>query len=406
MSLRVLRGTRAVAISLVALLFIAFAVIQYKQHLIRGRMERLLADFHSIRLNETTWPEAQALMRRWGDAGHAHGACNSTDCAYDITVVGWPSLLPDGRAAPWLYRWGGRFPLLLERVGVRFSVLDLRFLVEDGTVRRTHLNVTAETGDASQISLLLVAVISRSTLSHASPGSSGSDESPNMVGADEELGAHPNFVVGADGFCSGCETISLAFTPQIAQDELVRLTSFDLSCLTRVWPCSQLSELAPALMRADAANLRDVPRNSVHCTTPAWALARDAGVIWLVDTLDTSQVLDPNPPYGEAASLVEQDQVRLVKTLRGVSRIPAQTILLFRPYSGVEYEARAVPEHLAKGHRYIVFPSPAGDWVKDGAEAWRCGVIEDTPANELSVKRGIAVDDHLRAPELTGAWPW
>jgi hypothetical protein len=44
--------------------------------------------------------------------------------------------------------------------------------------------------------------------------------------------------------------------------------------------------------------------------------------------------------------------------------------------------------------------------LKDGAEAWRCGVIDDTQANEQSINQGIAMEDHLRAPELTGAWPW
>ena len=45
-------------------------------------------------------------------------------------------------------------------------------------------------------------------------------------------------------------------------------------------------------------------------------------------------------------------------------------------------------------------------WLKEGAQAWRCGVLEDSPANELSIQQGIAMNDHLRAPELTGAWPW
>ena len=314
-------------------------------------------------------------------------------------MTGWPSLLPNGTAAPWIYRFGGRSPVLLQLVGMRFSVLQLRFLVEDGLVRRTRFSITAETEDAGYSSALLVTAKSYTALNGSG------DDAPNNVGADEGLGVHPDFIVGSDGFCTGCETVSLAYTPHIAPDELARLTSFNISCFTRMLPCLHLSAIAPALMREDAATLRDVPRNSVPCTTPAWALARDAGAIWLVDTLSTERVLDPNP-YGEAPSLIEQDQIRLVSIIKGSPRIPPQTILRFRPYSGIEYQARAVPEHLSQGHRYILLPSIYSDWLKEGVQAWRCGVLNDTPTNELAVKQGIAMNDHLRIPELTGAWPW
>jgi hypothetical protein len=402
MSLRVIGShtMRIATTSFLTLLLIAFSLIQIKQYLIRRDSMRLLADFHSISLNETSWPEAQALMQRWGKLGHAHGPCSSTDCAYDITLIGWPSLLPNGNgtATRWLYRFG-RFPLLLQRVGMRFSIMELRFLIEDGTVRRAHLSITAETENEKYMSALLVTVRSRTSLDD-------SDEALHTVGADEELGTHPDFIVGPDGFCTGCENISLVYTPHIAPNELVRLTSFNISCLTRMRPCPHLSELAPALMREDATNLRSVPRNSVPCTTPAWALARDAGAIWLVDTIARAQVPDPKPPYGETPPLVEEDQVRLVRILKGPLRIPPETHIRFRPYSGVEYQARAVPEHLIQGHRYLLLPSPDEDWLKEGAEAWRCGVLEDSPANQLAMKQGIAMDDRLRLPELTGVWPW
>lgn len=397
----VFRVTRAIAISLCTLLLTALTWVQYKDHIIRRRSERLLADFQSVRLNQTTWQEAQALMQRWDTLGHAHGPCSSTDCAYDITVTGWPSLLPNGAATPWLYRFGGRFPILLQFVGMRFSVLELRFLIEDGLVRRTRLHIMAETEDAGYMSALLVTAKSYATLNGLED-----HDAPDNVGADEGLGIHPDFIVGSDGFCTGCETISLAYTPHIAPDELARLTSFNISCFTRMLPCVHLSALAPALMQQDAATPRNVPRNSVPCTTPAWALARDAGAIWVVDTLSNGRVLDPNPPYGEKPSLVEEDHIRLISILKGPSRIPPQTTLRFHPYSGVEYQARAIPEHLNQGHRYILLPSTDSDWRKEGAQAWRCGVLNDTPSNELAVKQGIAMNDHLRIPELTGAWPW
>jgi hypothetical protein len=380
------------------MLLLAFALLQFKEHLLRRNNERLLADFHSIRLNQTTWPEAQALMQHWDNQGHAHGPCSPADCAYVISVSDWPSLLPiAGKDPPWLDRLG-RFPILLQLVGLRFSTMELRFLIEDGAVRRTRLSLMAETQEGGYVSILLVNVRSHASLDRSDPALSN-------VGADEELGAHPNFVVGSDAFCTGCETISLAYTPEISHEELVRLTSFRLSCLTDNLPCTHLSSLASALTQEKARYVRDVPRNSAPCVTPVWALSRDAPAIWVAEALATGQVQDPSPIYGEARPLVEEDQVRLVKILKGPTRIAPQTILRFRPYAGVEYEARAVPEHLKQGHHYILMPSGYDDWQQNGADAWRCGVLEDTQANELSVEQGIAMNDHLRAPELTGEWP-
>jgi hypothetical protein len=396
-----LRTARVTAILLLTLLLLAFALLQVKEHLLRKRNERLLSDFHSIRLNQTTWPEAQALMERWGKMGHARGPCSSMDCAYDITVIGWPSLVPDGGAGPWLDRLG-RFPFVLRQlVGVRFSLLHLRFLVQDGAIRRTQLNIAAETvGYAGYMSEMLIYVRSRASIS-------SSDEAMRTVGADEELGVHPNFVVGPESFCTGCETISLTFTPGIAPEELMRLTSFHLSCLTDNLPCIHLSGFAPAMMEEKAKYLREVPRNSVPCTTPAWALGRDADGIWLADTLSAGQVMDPDTIPGESPSIVEEDQIRLVKILKGPLKIAPQSVLRFRPYSGVEYEARAVPEHLKQGHRYILLPwAYDDDWQKKGVVAWRCGVLEDTPENELSIQQGVGLDDHLRGSELTEEWPW
>ncbi len=65
-----------------------------------------------------------------------------------------------------------------------------------------------------------------------------------------------------------------------------------------------------------------------------------------------------------------------------------------------------MPEHLAQGHRYFVLPYTDENWLEDFAFTGRCGVIEDTAANEAEVQRGMAMNDHLRVPELNGDWKW
>jgi hypothetical protein len=395
----VLRATYITAATLVSLLTLTFALLEFQQYRIHRRSERLLADFQSIHLNTTTWQEAQIIIRRWGASGHAHGFCGPANCAYEITATGWPSSIPIHKTDSWLSRLEDQLAPLLRRIGLRLSILDLRFVIEDGAVRRTRLDLVVEAGGSNDVSALLVGVRSHAALD-------GTDRAIGSIGADEELGIHPSFVAAPDSFCTGCETISLVYTPQIAPDELRRLTSFQMSCLTRWKPCRHLQDFAPALTREYAQVSQEVPRNSVRCNTPPWALARDAQAIWLVDALGVGRVLDPDPPFGEKPSLVEQDQIRLVRILKGPTFVSPRRTLRFRPYSGTEYEARGVPEHLTEGHRYIVFPTYDGDSGAKGVGAWSCGVIDDSSANELSIQKGIAMNDHLRVPELTEDWPW
>src|SRR5580692_8301208 len=85
--MRIIRILRAVCLSTLALLLVAFASVQIEQHLLRHRAERLLADFQSIRLHQSTWADAQTLMTRWGAWGHYDGQCSAADCAYTITLA-------------------------------------------------------------------------------------------------------------------------------------------------------------------------------------------------------------------------------------------------------------------------------------------------------------------------------
>jgi membrane protein YdbS with pleckstrin-like domain len=42
----------------------AFAVVQIQQRMVRWRAHRLSAEMHQIRLSQSTWADAQRVMRR------------------------------------------------------------------------------------------------------------------------------------------------------------------------------------------------------------------------------------------------------------------------------------------------------------------------------------------------------
>jgi len=58
----ILRILRVTALAVLAVVLLLFAVVQFQQHLLRWRAERLMADMHQIRLYQSNWADAQRLM--------------------------------------------------------------------------------------------------------------------------------------------------------------------------------------------------------------------------------------------------------------------------------------------------------------------------------------------------------
>jgi hypothetical protein len=53
---------------------------------LRWRAERLSADMNQIRLYQSTWADAQRLMKRWGAWGRYEGNCTPESCTYEIEM--------------------------------------------------------------------------------------------------------------------------------------------------------------------------------------------------------------------------------------------------------------------------------------------------------------------------------
>jgi len=74
-------------VAALALVMLALAIVQAQRYLLRWRATRLLADFHQIRLYQSTWADAQRMMRRWGAWGSYDGTCSAQDCRYRIVLA-------------------------------------------------------------------------------------------------------------------------------------------------------------------------------------------------------------------------------------------------------------------------------------------------------------------------------
>jgi|ERR1017187_9079072 hypothetical protein len=287
--MRKTRILRAVSLSGLALILVAFVFIQFEQHLLRHRAEHLLVDFQSIRLHRGTWVDAQALMTRWGAWGHYDGECTPSDCGYTITLS--DPVTRVSRHANSDTEW--HLIMYLARaytfLGGKISTFRVNFLVQDGTIWRSsvwlNLQVPAYANKDADYGYSLLLSARASDSLHAKP------QGPWILGSDDQLADHPNYKEGRPSGCENCLSSQVTFTPYVSPAELKQLTAYNLSCLTRLHNCLDLPDVLPIVHEWEPA--RPLPLQKAlpeHCGIPVFARARDATNVLVVDVLSSKVV--------------------------------------------------------------------------------------------------------------------
>ncbi len=362
------------------------------------------ADMRQIRLYQSTWADAQRLMKRWGAWGRYEGSCTTEGCTYLIEMSDISSSSAHHSPPSWvnwllvhdrfnLYHWlGGR--------GAQFKA---SFTVRNGTIWResTGIAVVASSRKEQKEDVfdrtLSVFAQSRQRL-HPTI------EDPfSFMGPDEQLAQHPFYRVGRPSGCMiNCEIASINFSTRTPPAEIERLTSFNLSCFTRFNPCAELGDVLPAAKDwhlydeepSDPNPPTPNPLPKVSCGIPVWALARDARYVLVVEALATKTVRD----HGFEEEMTE---VRVVDSLKGRSPWLPGAIVAAYPFPGADYDSPTQKaEHLVPGRRFIMFP--IGDDRRDQRVTKdspitldRCGLQEDNPEMRREIEKGFAQNDPL-----------
>jgi hypothetical protein len=375
-----LRILRAMLITAVAGVLCAFALVQFQQRLLRHRAERLLADFQSIRLNQSNWADAQVLMKRWGAWGHYDGTCTA---AYS----------------------GDTFFRVYASLGGRYARMRVTFLVQDGLIHRSGMGLgvsvtSKEAKDEFGYGLTLSArasdhlrVVSR--------------HEPWILGEDDQLAQHPEYKVGRPSGCEICMSGEVTFTPYLPLDQLRRLTAYDLGCFTR-WhhPCLLLQDLLPvakdwhlypSMETPSQPEIR--PVSSTSCNIPIMALARDAVSIAVVDSLADTRVPDDVGP-GVPERTHQAAEVRLIQTLKRSLPVDAKEPFTVVPSNGDYADALYTSEDLVRGKRYVLFVRPqvpdSSIVIRPTLRLIQCSVVEDSPEVRMKIRDGLARLDPLR----------
>ena len=287
---RVLRGARILTASAILLLFVLFVGIQVRQHVLRHRVERLFSDIRDIHPHKSSWQDAQALMKRWGRAGHAETSCSSESCVYQITVG----------------NMRGNFRLLQRLVWVRF-----RFLVHDNIVEQTSTQFWLEVpGD--------VLIFTEENF-----------PSLDDWGLEEQLADHPFYIVTHTRIKADVQ-----YSTDIPQNDLDKLTAFNFDCITSFRPCVEFDDVLPVAKRRQTRDQFTL----MPCRIPIWALGRDARAAIIGDAVSTTETKEEEGTF-------ENTDLRVVSSMLHSRWMPGDHLLV-RAHPGEPL--------LAPGKRYIV----------------------------------------------------
>jgi hypothetical protein len=406
----ILRILRVAGLAALGVVLLAFAAVQFQQWMLRWRAERLMADMRQIRLYQSTWADAQRLMNRWGAWGHYDGSCTATECRYEIELTD-----ASGRALetlrPSTFDWLMRFKAytLYSWLGGRYSIVQFAFIVQDGAILRTKFSVDVQVPpkllDFEDGGYVLI-VEARSQQALRPSGTLG-----DVRGGEDQLAEHPYYKARRPDGCTFCMMVKVNYSTYTPQSEIVRLTSFDFSCLTRLISCKMPEDLLPAArewhLYSDSDPSYQAPPMPASppkpCDIPIWAIGRDAISAFVVEAVPTAEQEQAARQIEESEDdfVSEAASVRIVEQLKGSRNWPTGAIVEANTFPGRHFNPPPeLPEHLSPGKRYILLTSSVNDGHAKELNVDRCGVQEDTPEVRRELEKGFAQNDNLRGPEL------
>jgi hypothetical protein len=390
------------AIGVIGFLVLMATILRTQNYFFRQRAERLMADFQTLKLRETRWPDAERLINRWGKFGGYKGDCTAFFCRYSVILespMTWTESLMSAEERRYHFAFPTASPLvaLFEILGGRAATVRTTFVVQDEIVVRKSAvfiyNVPPGTYLRDGYSLI---VTSRAA-------SRLSDYSGWPLTASDQFVNHPHYVVTKPGGCTFCLMANVTFTPDAPEAEMRRLTTFNLDCLTRLMPCRYLENIYPA---AEEWHLYDgtyggrpAPHEAsyletVHplgCRVPLFVRGREADQILSVTAVEESQVRRPD-------EVVETAKVRLGSILKGsTEHKPGEMIdVTARSWDG--YTPLEIETPLTPGQHFLLLPLFPEEKSRP-LDLERCLVLPDTPEIRAQLQQGIAENDSLRSPD-------
>lgn len=353
-----------VALAVVGLLLAPLVAVQVQEWTFRYRAGRLLAGMRALQLHQAGIPEIQAVFMRWNHEDRPRCCWFETD----LMLGPWPPGVSDSNYL-WfrLFRMYGGHHAYVKAVasangGRVWESLEIKLetILPPGPTKVVQDNLLS--GET--------ATIPRFSIRHSWHG----------------LTLHPHYVVDevhVRNWHPRTPDISVLFDSQADPKEIGRLARFNLSCVTRLWPCSRPDELMP---EAAAQYAREEPqlaraRKDHACSPQIIALmARDAEYVGMV-------TVTGHKSWGGA----DVPTVRMDETLKPGSRWgigQERDLLVFVDDETTDW-GRNLPVETQPGHQFILL-APISQYEPRSEEVERCGIVPLDPTNLQIVRDAIS----------------
>jgi len=350
------------------------AYLSIQQHLLRRRVEHLLADVRQIQQGKGSEADVQKFIGRWKPWVTSNLPCAQGKCTVWVSIQDAPSIFLNSCEAKICAALPGPLRLLGWRRAYAMALIQ----IEDGAVARSSFSLFVtvsppplrQDGEGQG----LEGIVSQSTFGFG----------PYDFRAQRLL--HPEYWIGAPGGCEGCTKLITGFTPFADQSKIGELTGFDFSCITRWSQCGSLADLMPSAwkqyeLELDGNQAREAALE--RCDVPLEFLGSTYGEIAVAEVNRREAPQKQRP----TESILD---LRIVQSLKGQVPWPLDTPLHVSAFDqGMGIPGWSSPD-ISAGSKYILIGS-FGEAAPDGKVLVLddCGVIPYSERNLAAIERGI-----------------
>jgi hypothetical protein len=216
----------------------AATYIGVQQHSLRTHAKHLLADVRNFQLHGGTVADAQRVAKAWETSGIVDSKCDAQTCRIDIGIHDrvWIPRNATGRAVALLY-WA---------VGWHATSARATIEARNGSVERTEFILKLDVPP-------FVSKIDRGGYGLFGHAAQQPEFGPYQFWPQLKL--HPDYFIGKPGGCEGCIKLMTFSLPTAPPAKIEELTDFDLSCITRWFPCTTEADIMPSAWKQYQAEL-------------------------------------------------------------------------------------------------------------------------------------------------------